>query len=103
MNQRKRDQKKKARKIEVRKKVLARREEIRKQRKEEVRLEEEFEAKELKNLSKDEINERIEQNYKILQGIYEEMQKKAEELEKAKLIKGNIPEIPQEKLHGDLT
>ena len=81
MNQRDKDQKKKARESAVRKKVLARGEEIRTQRKEEDRLEKEFEAKELKNLSSDEIKERLEQNYKILQGLYEEIQKKQDQIQ----------------------
>lgn len=76
MNQRKKDQKNKARRIASRKKVLARREEIRKQRKEEERLEKEFEAKELKNLSNDEIKQRIQQNFNILEGLYQEILKK---------------------------
>ena len=47
---------------------------------------------ELKNLSSDEIKERLEQNYKILQGLYEEIQKKQDQVQE------EVKPVEEEKL-----
>lgn len=92
MNQRERDQKKKARKIQSRKRVLARREDIRNKRKEEDRLEKEFEDRESKYMSKEEIVERLQHNMKLLEKL--ELDMKAAQGDN-KPVQGESPDDSQ--------
>lgn len=89
MNQRDRDKKKKARKIQSRKRVLARREEIRKSRKEEERLEKEFEDRESKYMSREEIVERLNHNMKILEQLESAIVKNNKDLDNTKPVEDN--------------
>ena len=89
MNQRQKDQKNKARKVEARKRVLARREDIRKQRREEDRLEKEFEARESKYLSRDEILQRLEHNMKILEQLESQIAEQEKVLDKEQPVEHN--------------